>query len=134
MKHAGKFILFSMLIFFLQGCAFDVVHIKQIPIEIDTSQTGSDSFLLEKEVDVNLGTGYSRTLKKETRWDYVGHLSYGDVFKTKDQILTVEGSNIYEAYIVVSEGKLVGFYLPVEDSYCPLGAPEELHISKHQKQ
>ena len=74
--------------------------------------------------------GYSRKLKQGTTWNYVGTVMYGDVYKTNDQILTVEGSNIYEAYIVVSNDKLVGFYLPAEESYSPLSKPKELQLKE----
>lgn len=47
----------------------------------------------------------------------VGTDPHGDVYKTEDQILTVEASNVYEAFIVISAGDLVGFYLPVEDAF-----------------
>ena len=114
----------------LNGCAFDLVHVKQIPTQIESAQLSKSSFELEKEVNVSLGSGYSRKLKKGTKWDNVGNISYGDVFKTNDQILTVEASNIYEAYIVVSSDKLVGFYLPVEQSFSPLSNPKELKIRK----
>ena len=81
-----------------------------------------NSFELQQEVKVRLPTGYSRVLKKGTKWDLVGTISHGDVYKTKDQVLTVEASNTHEAYIVVSSGKLVGSYLPVERSFSPLGS------------
>ena len=69
-------------------------------------------------------------MKKGTTWDFVGTISSGDVFRTKDQILTVEASNIHEAYIVVSSDKLVGFYLPVEKSFSPLSAAPELRMKE----
>ena len=75
---------------------------------------------------MTLPTGYGRQLRGGTNWKYVGKLKFGEVFKTDDQVLTVEGSNIYEAYIVTSSNKLVGFYLPVEQSYVPLGEPAQL--------
>lgn len=120
------------LTLFLSGilfgaCAFDLIHVKQIPTQIRSTQLSEPSFELEKEVTVSLGHGYTRKLKKGTRWHYVGAVSYGDVFRTRDQILTVEASNIHEAYIVVSAGRLVGFYLPVEGSYSPLGDPQALY-------
>jgi len=110
----------------LAYCAFDVVHVKQVPTQFEAPQAPKNSFELEKEVKVSLGTGYSRVLKKGIRWDFVGTTSYGDVYRSKDQILTVEASNIHEAYLVISSGKLVGFYLPVEKSFSPLGDPQVL--------
>ena len=119
---------FCALTFLLTGCAFDVVHVKQFPANLDSGQAPKNSCFLEKEVNVDLGTGYSRTLRPGTRWDYAGSIPQGEVFKTKDQILTVEASHIHEAYIVVSSGKLVGFYLPVEKTFSPLNAPQELSM------
>ena len=61
-------------------------------------------------------------------WIFVGSLPQGDVFKSRDQILTIEGSNIYEAYIVVVSDNLVGFYLPAEGTFSPLKKPLNLSI------
>jgi len=114
----------------LNACAFDLIHVKQIPTQIESTSLSKAPFELEKEVDVKLDTGYSRKLKQGTKWNYVGTVQYGDIFKTNDQILTVEGSNIHEAYIVVLSGKLVGFYLPAVKSYSPLSEPNDLYIKK----
>ncbi|HVN97529.1 MAG TPA: hypothetical protein VMT62_13960 [Syntrophorhabdaceae bacterium] len=58
----------------------------------------------------------------------VGTVSEGEVYKSKDQVLTVECSNIHEAYLVVSQGSLVGFYLPVEKGFVKLPEPIALNI------
>ena len=130
MNKWGYIIISCFLGVLLVACAFDLVHVKQIPTQIKTNQVSLPSFKLEKDIDFSCGTGYNRKLKQGTRWNYVGTVTYGDVYKTNDQILTVEGSNIYEAYIVVSNDKLVGFYLPAEQSYSPLSKPKELHIKE----
>ncbi len=115
------------IIVLIVGCAFDVVHVKQTPAHLNM-QPAISAWKLLDDVDVRLGTGYSRKLKKETKWDYVGSIENGDVYSTDDQILTVEASNIFEAYIVVSDYNLIGFYLPVEKTYSPLSSPKELPI------
>ncbi len=130
MKKGICFILCCVLAMLLFSCAFDLVHVKQIPTQIESLPLSKASFLLEKEVNVSLGTGYSRKLKQGTKWHYVGTISYGDIYKTNDQILTVEASNVYEAYIVVSSGNLVGFYLPVQQSFSPLSNPQKLKMRK----
>jgi hypothetical protein len=61
-------------------------------------------------------------------WHPAGALPQGGVFKTQDQVLTVEGSNIHEAYIVVKEARLVGFYLPANGTYSPLEQPVDLQL------
>ena len=115
------FIIASTIL--LYGCAFDVIKINKIPVEPDTSSPPKQMFVLEETLEFKLSTGYTRTLKSGTTWHYVSQISSGDIFKTKDQILTIEGSNIYEAFIVVSDEQLVGFYLPVEQAFSPLSKP-----------
>ena len=128
MKKTSYFISGCLLGILLNACAFDLIHVKQIPTQIESTNLSKPSFQLEKEVNVDPGQGYKRKLKQGTKWNYVGTVSYGDVFRSKDQILTVEASNIHEAYIVVSSDKLVGFYLPVERSYSPLDGPQILYM------
>ena len=125
-----KKIILMVLSFFtlLSGCAFDLVLVKQIPTQMDLMNPPEISWKLVEDVPLKLGTGYRRKLKNGTKWDYVGKIKYGNVFKTDDQILTVEGSNIFEAYIVVAEGKIVGFYLPVKKAYSPLSSPKEFNM------
>jgi hypothetical protein len=108
------------------SCAFDVVHVKQEPAQLEPIASEKDALTLSQDVDVSLNTGYKRKLKAGTRWHCIGKIENGDVYKTKDQILTVEGSNIYEAYIVVSEGYLVGFYLPGNRTFSPLSSKKLL--------
>jgi hypothetical protein len=117
MKVFKRLFTVVSLLTLLSSCAFDVMHVKQVPTELEVAPSLRDSFELQQEIKVNLPAGYNRLLKKGTTWDFVGTTSYGDVYKTNDQVLTVEASNIHEAYIVVSSGKLVGFYLPVERSF-----------------
>lgn len=115
----------------MSGCAFDIVNVKQIPTQMKSANFIKDSFVLINEVNVSLDTTYSSKLKSGTVWNFVGTISEGDVFKTKDQILTIEGSNIFEAYIVVLSKKLIGFYLPVENTFSPLGDPIKLEFKKN---
>ena len=117
-----------LLIFLLYACAFDVIHLKRNSCQLEKGKSNVESFKLGKEIQITLDTGYSTTLKDGVIWDYVGFIPAGEVFKTKDQILTVEGSNIFEAYIVVSSGRLMGFYLPVQKAFSPISDPKDLQI------
>lgn len=113
-------IWFAFVLALVYGCAFDVIRVEQVPTNFSPTPTCTNSFILTKTVGIQLSGGYSRTLKKGTRWSCIGRITEGFVYKTKDQILTVEASNIYEANIVVSSGRLVGFYLPVEGTFSPV--------------
>jgi hypothetical protein len=110
----------------LSSCAFDTIHVRQLSVQIQSSSESKPAFFLAKAMTFPLGTGFTRTLREGTKWEYVGTVQHGDVFKSRDQVFTVEASNIHEAYLVVSEKRLVGFYLPVERTYSPLANPIEL--------
>lgn len=118
------------LFLLLNACAFDVVRLKQIPVEIRADSTCLERFTLTQDTKIDVGPGYSRILKSGSRWECVGELPQGKVYKTKDQVLTVEGSNIFEANIVVADQKLIGYYLPVERSFSPLDDTPKLPIKK----
>jgi hypothetical protein len=121
-------LLFVFGLFF--GCAFDVIRVKQEPARFEPDTSIQDAWKLAEDVEISLDTGYKRKLKAGTRWECIGKIENGDVYKTKDQILTVEGSNIYEACIVVSEGQLIGFYLPANQTFSPLSSKKSLPIER----
>jgi len=112
------------------SCAFDVIRVKQEPARFEPDTSIQDAWKLAEDVEISLDTGYKRKLKAGTRWECIGKIEKGDVYRTKDQILTVEGSNIYEACIVVSEGQLVGFYLPANQTFSPLSSRKSLPIER----
>lgn len=110
----------------LCACAFDVIHVEQYPARLVSLDASKKPFELVADVAIDIGSGYHRMLKKGTKWHSVGRLPQGDVYTTRDQVLTVEASNIQEAYIVIEARKLVGFYLPVERTFSPLRQGAEL--------
>jgi hypothetical protein len=108
----------------LSACPFDVIRVDQSPAQLDVATTPRPAIELTRDSEVDVGFGYKRILRKGTRWTWVGRLTTGDVYRTRDQVLTVEASNMHEAYIVVGTGQVVGFYLPVERTFVPIsGAP-----------
>jgi len=112
------------------GCAFDVAHVSYEPVKITSNSETRESFTLNEAVEISrTPCGYKRTLNQYSSWDYVGTIPEGDVYKPRNQVLTVECSNVYEAYVVVSEGFLVGFYLPVESGFVPIKKKIELPVS-----
>jgi hypothetical protein len=126
-----KYCFISLIATLLSGCPFDVYRVELTPVTLQSPATSLSGFILQEQVNLNIGYGYERTLKVGTNWIPVGTIPYGDVFKSEDQVLTVEASNIYEAYIVVSNDEVVGFYLPVEDSYSPLVYKQALNIKNN---
>lgn len=124
-KRSDKLPWFSVAccLAFLTGCAFNISHVKQLPVSLTVQTDAAPEFVLLQDVRAKLGTGYPTTLKRDTRWQAVGRTEYGTVFVTKDQIVTVEESNIHEAQLVVSNQCISGFYFPVEQKFAPVTRP-----------
>ena len=103
------------------GCSPEVTLVKIVkPADVGERQLAT--FLLGDTVRMTLPTGYERVLVAGSRWNLVGAIAQGSVYKPAQGVLTVEGANIHEAYLVVRDGALNGFYLPVEQGYSPLGS------------
>jgi hypothetical protein len=107
--------ILSLLALLVGSCAPAVV---QEPTQL--TPTVGKSFRLTQAAEVALATGYSTTLRENTTWQLVGTVPQGEVYRTRDQIVTLEGAHIHEGYIVVDQGALVGFYLPVERTFSPV--------------
>lgn len=111
----------------VSGCAIPVQQVKlPQPIVLISGK----HFVLQSDARCSIGTGYSRVLRTGTRWDLFGSLAQGEVYRSPDQTLTVEGYNIHEAYLVVNDATLVGFYLPVEKTFTPVSKSVRLLITQ----
>lgn len=131
MKKTCSTILPFLAVFLLAllcGCAFDLVHVQRVSAAFTPIASHVQTFVLNQNVKVGIGTTYPVRLKKGTHWHQVGVSKYGDVFDTKDQIVTVEGSDVYEAQLIVSNQCITGFYLPVEKEVTPLSHPIPINI------
>ena len=118
----------GILLLVLGGCAFDIAHVDYTPTRLDLAAACGEPFTLAEDVSVRPSGGYDRTLKQGARWECVGNIAEGSIYRSRDQILTLEASNIYEAQLVIRDGLLVGFYLPVEEAFSPLSKPIALQI------
>lgn len=113
----------------LVGCAFDITQVPQRPATFISNTGATGHFTLEQDVKAHLGTGFVTRLNAGTRWTQVGTIEFGKVFATKDQIVTVEASDIYEANVVVSNQSITGFYLVVEKTFAPVTRPIPVAIT-----
>ena len=115
----------------LSACAFDLAHVTYTTAIYHPATSSTRAIVLSDEVPlIDTPCAYSRTLRKATRWEQVGTIAEGDVLRSKDQVLTLECSNVHEAYLVMLGDKLVGFFLPVEKGFVSHSPPIELPIKR----
>ena len=114
------------LLLLLAGCAFDVIHLRQVPANFEAAAGSTETWVLGGNTRIPLERGYAAPLRQGTAWYRVGRIEQGDVFKTKDQVVTVEASNVHEAELVLKGNLAIGFYLPVERTFTPADPPQEI--------
>lgn len=120
----GRWLLFACL----AGCASQVRH---EPLTFTPAASAGYQSLktMAQAANIVLDTGYNRSLRAGSQWIHVGTVSQGDVYKSYKDVFTLEGAHIHEAYLVISDGQLVGFYLPVERGYSPIGQKVRLNFN-----
>jgi hypothetical protein len=112
----------------LTSCASGVAFTPVTIVPITTSE--SRPFVtMTKNTDIHLDTGYARILKAGSEWRRIGSIAQGDIYKARDAVFTLEGAHIHEASLVIADGNLTGFYLPVEHGFSPLKHPIALPLS-----
>jgi outer membrane lipopolysaccharide assembly protein LptE/RlpB len=116
-----------VIILIITGCCFDLTHVKYVPVVMETKTPSKSVWMLTEKIDVPLESWSTTKLKSNTKWEYIGTIEQGEVYKTKDQIVTVRGSNTFEAYLVISEEKIVGFYLPIEKGFVKISKPIKIN-------
>lgn len=106
----------------LAGCA-----VQHVPATLAAMSPASA--VLSTAAVITLDTGYTRVLNSGSRWLVVGTVAQGTVHKPVGDVFTLEGSHIHEAWLVLDQGRLVGFYLPAERGFSPLATPVPLSFN-----
>ena len=124
--HLGSWLVLALL----GGCASEVkrqaVELSAIVLEAGQHHVAA------RDVEIVLESGYPRLIRAGTDFVAVGRIAQGLVLRPTQTVLTVEGAHMHEAYAVLNDGRLVGFYLPVERAFSelPQATPFPLVIRK----
>lgn len=118
LRNAGAAFAAVLAMVVLAGCASEV---KRQPTEmtIGIPEAGK-RFVLRQDVSFRLDSGYQRTVPAQTEFAVAGRLAQGLVLKPTQTVLTIEGAHMHEAFAVLRDDTLVGFYLPVEKAFSTL--------------
>lgn len=109
----------------LSGCASEVVRHSA---EMSAPAAPAGYLVAAQTSAFTLDSGYSRAIYQGTEFVELGAIKEGRVLKPTKTVFTIEGAHMHEAYPVVRDGQLVGFYLPVERAFAPLSRPVSLSL------
>lgn len=111
--------LATVAILQLVGCAATV---EASPAQFSPQASGlpAQRISLNRPATITLATGYGRELSAGSHWQHVGNLPQGGVYKPLNTVFSIEGRHVHEAWLVINNGSLQGFYLPAESRYSPL--------------
>ena len=119
---------------FLLGCTLAIAAcaqaVKQEPASTLQPAAQVKQFRVVQGLDVPASIGFTTHIKPQTSWSLVGTLPQGEVYKSRDQVLTVEGADVAEAYLVMAGDELVGFYLPVERAFSRISPARKLSVER----
>ena len=94
--------------------------------------SSSRQVLLTESVDIELDNMQTFRLAAGSRWEMVGRLPPGIVYRPVNTTLLIAEGQVFDAFLIVSEGndRLQGFYLPVKRAYVQLKSPIPLSLQK----
>ncbi len=104
----------------LAGCA---AMVETTPAQLSRASPTQPvrEVVMSRPANIKLATGYSRELAAGSRWQFAGTIAQGDVYRPPiGSVFSIEGHHVHEAYLVIRENRLQGFYLPGESRYSPL--------------
>lgn len=108
------------------GCAREVVR---DPVALSATKS-VQTLQLRSPAAIVLDSGYERRLAAGAVLVELGRVPQGRVFKPVNTVLTVKGAHSHEAYPVLRDNSIVGFYLPVEKAFSPLSLPVPLQLER----
>lgn len=130
LARVGALVLTCLMLAACQSIiAVDVVHTTLSPPDSPENPI----LTLEQAQTITLDTGYERTLPRGSHWKLVGTIVEGRVYKPVDADFTIQGKDPVSAYLVISNGQLVGFFVPIEEGFSPLYKRVSISFAKPGK-
>jgi hypothetical protein len=106
------------------ACASEVVR---TPVEISAA-SAERYFVTAAPAEIQLDSGFKRTIAKDTMFIEFGTIPQGKVLKPTHTTFTIEAKHMHEAYPVLIGERIVGFYLPAERAFSPLTQTTSLSL------
>jgi hypothetical protein len=115
----------------LSACAPMIVS-QPAELTAKASPSSTRAIRFNAPAEILAGFGSRRTIDAGSRWLYSGTLPQGAVYRPVDTVFTIQSRHAHEAYLVVKNNVLVGFFLPGESSFSPLTPTLQLDLGENQ--
>jgi hypothetical protein len=104
----------------LLGAALTMGFTTKVQLAAKPAATAAPDLRLQAAAPFRMAIGPGAALPAGSRWRAVGALAQGTVYRPLNHVVLLEGQRIDEAWPVVSEGALQGFFLPAEARFAPV--------------
>jgi hypothetical protein len=111
------------------ACASPVA-MRPVALVTSSNPVRAEVVRLVSDVEIEPDSGYSRSLPSGYKLAPAGAIGEGEVYRPTEGVLTVEGAHMHEAWLVIRQGRLVGFFLPVEKSFVSLSKTQPIQLEK----
>lgn len=121
-----KKVVWALLVV-LAGCASEVVRAPTTLMPMPaTAQSSEMALVLRQAITLGASSNYPRTIAAGSRFEAVGTIEQGRVYRPVNTVFTIVGKHEHEAYLVIERRQIVGFFLPVERAFAPAATPVNL--------
>ena len=90
------------------------------PVRLAPPAATAQDIQLQGPVTFRLGMRSGHELVAGSRWRPMGALAQGTVYRPLNQVFTLEGRRVDEAWPVIRNASLQGFFLPGEARFSPI--------------
>lgn len=124
-----KATLLLFIFILLVACAAEM---KRTPTHYSALSSNASPKIYQNptEIVVTLPTGRRKAIPSRSLWQYSGSTPEGAIFKSTNLPFMLRDANTHEAYLVISNSKLVGFYLPGEQAFVQIEQPIALLLEE----
>ena len=111
-----KLLSLSVVMILLASCATEVPRQPTTLIPSAEGEGQGRIIQVDEDAEVWLPSGYTRSIRAGSTWKQSGTVEGRAVYKPTKDVFTIEGTHVHEAYLLLDENTLVGFFLPGENA------------------
>jgi hypothetical protein len=113
----SRLLMWAILGLSVASCAAELVR---SPSSLKVAGPPNEVIELIQPSRINLGPGNETILFTGSRWRFLGVIEQGRVYKPLETSFSIQAANSHEAYLVIKENRIIGFYLPGERAWSAL--------------